>query len=55
MLLDIIMKKTIKRLGKDSLGIIFNKEEVKIYKLKFNKVVDLSDMVITDEIVEDNK
>jgi len=49
------MKKTIKKIGKDSRGIIFNKEEVKINKLDIDKVVDLSDMVVTDEIIEDNK
>ena len=49
------MKKTIKKIGKDSRGIIFNKEEVKINKLDIGRIVDLDDMVVTDEIIEDNK
>jgi len=49
------MKKIIKRMGKDSLGIIFNKEEVKIYKLKLNDVVDLSDMAKDNEKPKNNK
>lgn len=49
------MKKTIKKIGKDSRGIIFNKEEVKINKLDLGRVVDLSKMRVTDENIEDNK
>jgi len=39
------MKKIIKRIGKDSLGIIFNKEECKTNNINLNDVFDLSDMV----------
>ena len=49
------MKKIIKKIGKDSRGIIFNKEEVKINNLDLGKVIDLSDMVVTDEIIKNNE
>lgn len=39
------MKKTIKKIG-NSLGIIFNKEECKIYNFKKEDIIELDDTVI---------
>ncbi len=38
------MKKVLKQWGK-SLGIYFDAEDIKIYKLKEGEVLDLSDMI----------
>lgn len=38
------MKKEIKKIG-NSLGVIFNKNECKLYELKEGTVVDLGDLV----------
>jgi len=38
------MKKVIKKIG-NSLGIIFDKEDCKIYNLNVGDVVDISDLV----------
>lgn len=39
------MKKIIKKIG-DSVGIIFNKEDCKIYNLQIGDVIDLDELCI---------
>ena len=36
------MKKIIRKIGKDSLGLIFNKEEVKTEELEEGKVIEIN-------------
>jgi hypothetical protein len=38
------MKKIIKRIG-DSVGVIFNKEDVEVYNLHIGDVIDLKEIV----------
>ena len=40
------MKKEIKKIGKNSLGVIFNKEECRTNDIELNDIADLSDMII---------
>ena len=42
------MKKVIKKIG-TSIGVIFNKEEAKIYDLEVGDIVDLNDLVKVEE------
>lgn len=42
------MKKVIKKIG-NSLGIIFDKEDCKIYNLKIGDVIDLDDIVLEEK------
>jgi ribosomal protein S8E len=35
------MRKEIKKMGSDSKGIIFNKEECKVYKIEEGKIFDI--------------
>jgi antitoxin component of MazEF toxin-antitoxin module len=42
------MRKTIKKIG-NSLGIIFNKEECKIYNFKKDDIIELDDTILIKE------